>query len=97
MARKTYSPELKAKVALEAVRNDMTIAQLSKKHGIHPTLIQKWKTDLIKQSALVFAKGAPRDDIDEAQIARLERKVGQLTIENDFLKKNVMGYRKGSE
>ena len=97
MARKTYGTKFKAQVALEAIRNNATAAELSSRHGVHPTQIQVWKATLEKQAEAVFSQGKPPALIDEKRLAELERKIGQLTIENDFLKKNVSAYLKKSE
>ena len=97
MARKTYGAKFKAQVALEAVRNNDTMATLSSRLSVHPTQIQLWKTTLEKEAESVFTKGKPAIVIDEKRIAELERKIGQLTIENDYLKKNVSRYLKTSE
>jgi transposase len=94
MVRKKYSSKFKAQVALEAVKNDLTIVQLSKKHGVHPTQIQAWKIELLTQSETIFSKRNRKEETDESRLAELERKVGQLTIENDYLKKNLMLYPK---
>jgi len=96
MIRKKFSANFKAKVALEAYKEDATLAELSKKHGVHPTQIQKWKAELLSQSEKLFLKKASDQEIDETRLAELERKIGQLTIENDFLKKNLMKYPKKS-
>ena len=94
MARKIYGAKFKAHVALEAVKNNATTAELSNKHGVHPTQIQVWKATLEKQAETVFSQGKSLDVTDEKRLAELERKVGQLTIENDFLKKNFSTYLK---
>lgn len=97
MARKYYGARFKAQVALEAIKNNATTAELSNRHGVHPTQIQVWKTTLEKQADSVFSKGNSLTAIDERRVAELERKIGQLTIENDFLKKNVTAYLKRTE
>ena len=94
MARKKFSAQFKAHVALEAIKNNATTAELSSKHGIHPTQIQDWKAKLEKQADAVFSQVVNSAHIDEKQVAELERKIGQLTIENDFLKKNFSIYQK---
>ena len=88
MKRKNHSPDFKAKVALEAIREEMTLAELSKKYGVHPTQIGTWKRAAIKNMASGFSKrggdvGAP----NEAEIDKLHSKIGQLVVERDFLKR----------
>ena len=86
--RKNHSPEFKAKVALEAIREEMTMAELSKKHGVHPTQIGTWKRAAIENMATAFSKlGHDPDRVDEAQIEKLHSKIGQLVVERDFLAK----------
>ena len=97
MARKQYGARFKAQVALEALKNNATTTELSNKHGVHPTQIQVWKATLEKQADTVFSKDNSSAETDEKRIAELERKIGQLTIENDFLKKNVTAYHKKTE
>jgi transposase-like protein len=96
MARKKYGARFKAQVALDAIRNNATTAELSNRHGVHPTQIQVWKTTLEKQADSVFLKDNTAQEIDGKNVAELERKIGQLTIENDFLKKNFSAYQKKS-
>jgi len=95
--RKQYSAEFKAKVALAAIREEMTVAQLSQKHGIHPTLVNQWKRQLLEHAAEVFAGGAKKDDA-AATVAELYRQIGQLKVECDFLasRSGVVPYRRGA-
>ncbi len=97
MGRKKFSSSFKAQVALEAIKSNETIAQLSIRYGVHPTQIQAWKAALEKQAESIFSKGKSFPENDETQLAELERKIGQLTVENDFLKKNVTAYRKRND
>ena len=94
MARKYYGARFKAQVALEAIKNNATTAELSNKHGVHPTQIQVWKSTLEKQAEAVFTPNNNTTENDEKRLAELERKIGQLTVENDFLKKNFSTYQK---
>jgi len=84
--RKNHSPEFKAKVALEAIREEMTMAELSKKYGVHPTQIGTWKRAAIENMATAFSKrGRDLAQNDGAQIEKLHAKIGQLVVERDFL------------
>jgi transposase len=84
--RKNHSPEFKAKVALEAIREEMTMAELSKKYGVHPTQIGTWKRAAIENMAMTFSRrGVDPGRADEAQIDKLHSKIGQLVVERDFL------------
>jgi len=84
--RKRYSNEFKARVALEAIREELTLAELSKKHAVHPNMISGWKRAAIKNMADGFGRddgGAARDA--KAEIDKLHSKIGQLVVERDFL------------
>lgn len=89
--RKQYSPQFKSKVALAALRNDDTLANLAKRFEVHPTMISAWKKELIEGSADIFDKGQKAGKKAEAQIDELHRKIGQITVENDFLSRKL-GY-----
>ena len=84
--RKNHSPTFKAKVALEAIREEMTMAELSKKYGVHPTQIGTWKRAVIENMAAAFSRrGGDPARADDAQIDKLHSKIGQLVVERDFL------------
>jgi transposase len=84
--RKRYSAEFKARVALDAIREELTLAELSKKHGVHPNMISGWKRAAIKNMAAAFGKGAGLAAKDnDAEIEKLHAKIGQLVVERDFL------------
>ena len=86
--RRRYSAEFKARVALEALKGELTIAQLVAKHGVHQTLINSWKRQAIDGMAGVFSGKAEAEVADrEAQFERLHAKIGELVIERDFLRK----------
>ena len=84
--RKNHSPDFKAKVARDAIREEMTMAELSKKYGVHPTQIGTWKRAAIENMASTFSKRSNAlGRADEAQIDKLHSKIGQLVVERDFL------------
>lgn len=97
MARRKFSANFKAMVALEAIKNNATLAELSSRYGVHPTQIQTWKALIEKNVEAMFSKTGDIPQDNEKHVAALERKVGQLSIENDFLKKNMTAYRKRSD
>ena len=84
--RMNHSPEFKAKVALEAIREEMTLAELSKKYGVHPTQIGTWKRAAIENMATAFTRrGAAPEQVSAADVDKLHSKIGQLVVERDFL------------
>ena len=87
--RKTYSAGFKTKVVLEALQERETIQEIGKKYDIHPNQISTWKSQFLSNASEIFEMGISKND-DEKEKDELFKKVGQLQIENDFLKK-VLG------
>ncbi len=84
--RKNYSPDFKAKVALEATREELTLAELSRKYGVHPNMISAWKRSAITNMAQAFGRGKSDEArASEAEIEKLHSKIGQLVVERDLL------------
>jgi len=86
--RRSFSPAEKFKVALEAIKGDLTLAQISSKYQVHSTQINKWKKQALSYLAAAFSNklNMVPDDPD-AKFAELYQQIGQLKVENDFLKK----------
>lgn len=82
-ARRNHSPAFKAKVALEAIRGDKTLAELAKLHDVHPNQITDWKSQLLERAASVFGSEAPAEP--KADLKELHAKIGQQALEIDFL------------
>lgn len=94
MTKKPRTPRtaaFKKKIALEALREDKTLNQLASEHGIHPLQVGKWKKELIEGAESLFENKRDRKQDDISDRESLEKKVGRLTMENDFLKKKL-GY-----
>ena len=86
--RRQYSAGFKAKVALEAIRGEATIAELVSEHGVHQTLINAWKRQAIEGMAGVFSGKAEAAAAErEGDLEKLHAKIGQLVVERDFLAK----------
>jgi transposase-like protein len=87
--RKQYSPEFKAKVALESVRGEKTTSELASQYQVHPTMINNWKKQLTEGASSLFEKGTEtskiNDNNQQSQIDELYRQIGQLKVERDFL------------
>ena len=81
--RRNHSPVLKAKVALAALTGGHTLAELAQKFDVHPNQITEWKRQLQEQAADVFDKGGKSEP--SVDLKALHAKIGQLTLENDFL------------
>lgn len=87
--RKVHSPEFKAKVALAALKNEETAAQLASRFGVHPTMISTWKRQLLDGAPDLFDKRHKSRKDAEAQTSELYRQIGQLKVENDFLARKL--------
>ena len=89
--RRKHSPEFKARVALEAIKGLETINEIAVKYEIHPVQVGAWKKELLERVPEVFErKNAAPDKKDDQERARLERKVGQLSMEVDWLEKKCV-------
>lgn len=86
--RRKFSPEFKAKVAVEAIKNQHTLAELSKKYEVSPVVVSKWKSEFLDNMSTVFEKGHSKKKEEGPELEQLYAKIGELKVENDFLKKS---------
>ena len=88
--RRSYPAELKAKVALEALREEATMTELAARYDVHPNLIANWKKQAREQVLVSFSgKSKHQEAARETEIKELRAKMGELVIERDFLSKAV--------
>ena len=92
--KKQHSPELKAKLVIEAIQEARTVNQIASEHGINPNLLSRWKSEAINNLHNLFRRGLPAIEEQrqeyETKIEELYKQIGKLTMEADWLKKKSM-------
>ena len=83
--RRNHSPAYKAKVAVAAIKGDRTLVELSEQFDVHPNQIQDWRKRLLDDAETVFGKGQQQREETDEKVKNLHAKIGQLTMERDFL------------
>lgn len=87
--RRKFTAEFKAKVVLEAIKNQKTLAELSQHFEVNSVMISKWKADFLSNMSVVFQKESSISEAtDSVDVEKLYAQIGQLKVENDFLKKS---------
>jgi transposase len=84
--RRKFTAAFKAQVAIEALRERETLAELSKRYEVHPNIISKWKQEFLSRSAEIFETQPPEQNL-EAEKEKLHAVIGKLQVENEWLKK----------
>ncbi len=88
--RRRFTAEFKARVALEALRGDKPIQVIAARHKVHPNQVSTWKRQALEGLGAIFSNGADKAGADcEAEIHELHAKIGQLTVERDFLARGL--------
>ncbi len=87
--RRNHSSVFKAKVALAAIRGDKTLAELAEQFEVHPNQIQDWRRKLLDNAAELFERNARPSEESEHKVKELHAKIGQLTMERDFLEQGL--------
>jgi len=88
-SRRKFSSSFKVKVAIEALKERETLAELAERFELHPNQISQWKQEFLEKSTSIFDKQGGQRNIDEIDSEKLYSKIGKLEMENDFLKKNL--------
>ena len=89
MSRTPRTPAFKKKIALDALKEDKTLAQLGSQYGVHPIQVGKWKKELVDRAESLFERKGDRSKDEMITRETLERKIGQLTVELDYCKKKL--------
>ena len=88
--RRRFTGEFKARVALEALRGDKTVQEIASKHHVHPNQVSTWKRQAMDGLSEVFSNGPDHEREDhESEVRDLHAKIGQLTVERDFLSRGL--------
>ncbi len=88
--RRRFTADFKARVALDALRGDRTVQEIAAKHKVHPNQVSTWKRQAMDGLGAVFSNGADRADRDhESEVRDLHGKIGELTVERDFLARGL--------
>ena len=87
--RKNYTPELKAKIAIEAIKGEKSISQIASEFGIHPVFVRRWKKQFLKNSHKVFSENATKEKELQNTIEELYKQIEKLKVERDFLSKKL--------
>ena len=87
--RKVYPKELRARVALEAIKENKTVAQISSEYEVHSNMVSKWKKYLQDNIADIFIRKNEKDPTAEQQIDNLYKEIGRIQVENGWLKKKL--------
>ena len=83
--RRNHSPAFKAKVALAAIKGEKTLAELAQQFDVHPNQIAHWRAQLLEGASGVFGEAAKAEAAPAVDVKTLHAKIGELTLENDFL------------
>jgi transposase len=86
-ARRQHSASFKAKVAVEALKGEDTVAELASRFQVHPSQVRTWKRLLLEGAGELFKNGGGQEKVQEALVAQLYQQIGQLKVERDFLER----------
>lgn len=83
--RRNHAPAFKARVALEALKGEKTVAEIAKQYDVHPHQVTAWKNELLQRAGDVFGASTAEGAVDAEKVRELHAKIGELTVERDFL------------
>ena len=83
--RRRFTADFKARVALEALRGDKTVQEIAARHKVHPNQVGAWKRQALEGLGSIFENGVGKGDDREVEVRDLHAKIGELTVQNDFL------------
>lgn len=83
--RRNHAPAFKARVALEALKGEKTVAEIAKQFDVHPHQVTAWKNELLQRAGDVFGASVAEGTVDAEKVRELHAKIGELTVERDFL------------
>ena len=86
--RRNFSPALKARVCIEAIREEKSLAELASQYNVHQNVIRAWKKQFLDNACQVFEKGNKKNPAEERE-PELYKQIGQMKVENDWLKKKL--------
>tara|TARA_R110002072_G_C7823012_1_gene523526 strand:+ start:466 stop:768 length:303 start_codon:yes stop_codon:yes gene_type:complete len=87
--RRKFTSEFKSKVAIEALKERYSLAELAQRFELHPNQISQWKQEFLEKSKHIFESKSTKADENQVDIEKLYTKIGQLEVERDFLKKSL--------
>ncbi len=87
--RRNHSPAFKSKVALTALKGEKTLAEIAEQFDVHPNQVQQWKQQLLEGAEDVFGSSVEKKRDHAGEVKKLHAKIGQLTVENDFLSEKL--------
>ena len=85
--RRKFTADFKARVAVEALRGDKTVQEIAARHQVHPNQVGTWKKQALEGLGTIFEAGPGRNDDRDGEVRDLHAKIGELTVQNDFLAK----------
>jgi transposase-like protein len=87
--RRDFSPEFKARVCIEVLKEEKSLGEIASAYEIHPNVLRKWKKEFLEKSSQIFANGNKKNNTEEPNVDELYKQIGQLKVENEWFKKKL--------